>query len=164
MLHARRARSPALSRLLGALLLALPACTVPGPAARSVTIGEDIVVELRFEDPVAIAIETQAADGRSWVPFTYLTMQGGPEQVTVVREASPTDVRLTIGIGGKLVEHESGKVVADGRTSTSQNPKEHQLDVQGARVATQLQLARGTIATVRLDGANTSTTTRAFRK
>lgn len=161
MPHAERTSVLALRTFAAALLFAFAACSPP-PADRSVTIGSDIALELDFDDPVVITIESQSADARSWVPSGYLAMPRGTGRVTMNRIEGSADLRFTLGVAGALVDRADGRAVADGSAATTQNAFDRALDVRGARIATQLQVARGTIATIRLEGATTATTTRPF--
>lgn len=161
MPNAVRTYVPTPRILAAALLFAFTACGVPS-ADRSVTIGSDIALELDFDDPVVITIESQTADARSWLPIGYLAMPRGVDRVTMNRIEGSADLRFTLGVAGTLVDRADGRVVADGSAATTQNAYARALDVRGARIATQLQVARGTIATIRLEGATTATTTRPF--
>lgn len=154
-------KAPLLGLLTAALSMVAGACGAP-QAARRVAIGPDLVLELAFDDPVVLAIESQAADGRSWLPVGYLAMPRGNERVVVGAGEGRTDLRITLGVEGQLVDRVDGTVVADCKGAITQATHERPLDVRGARIATQLQIARGTIATIGLAGATTTTSARAF--
>jgi hypothetical protein len=154
-------RAPMLGLFPAFLTVVAGACGAP-QAARTVAIGPDLVLELAFDDPVVLAIESQAADGRSWQPVGYLAMPRGNERVNLGGGHGRTDLRITLGIEGQLVDRADGAVVADCKGAITQGTLDHPLDLRGARIATQLQVARGTIATIGLTGASTTTATRAF--
>lgn len=149
---------------LAATALAFSACKADRPTGRSVTVGDNIALELRFEDPLVLTIEAQAADRRSWQPLGHLTMTRGTGQVTMTRPQGGGDLRFTLGVAGKLVDRADGLVLGDGNAAVVESQNPTAVDVREARITTQLQVAPGTIATIELDEAakTTRTTTRPF--
>ncbi|MBL8754603.1 MAG: hypothetical protein JNK15_14965 [Planctomycetes bacterium] len=135
-----------------------------GPSGRHVQLGANIALELGFADSVVLAVEMQAADGRSWQPCGYLALKSGVERVALTGPEGTTDLRVTLGVAGKLVDAKDGTMLADGSTTVVQSTHANPVEVRAARITTQLQIARGTIATVRLDGSTTKTVTRPFAK
>jgi hypothetical protein len=151
---------------LAATCLAVSACKSARPSGRSITVGDNITLELRFEDPLVLTVESQAADGRSWQPLGYLTMTRGTGQVTMARPQAGNDLRFTLGVAGKLMDRADGSTLGDGNDVVVQSQNPRAVDVREARIATQLQVAPGTIATIELDEAakTTLTTTRPFQR
>jgi len=149
---------------LAALSLILVACKTDAPTGRCLMIGSDVALELDFDDPVAITVEAQTAEGRSWTATSYATITRGIRQVTIIRPPINGDLRLTLGIDGKLFDRADGSVLADGSQTIIESLNSRPVDIRDARITAQLQVSRGTIATVSLDetAKTTKTSTRTF--
>jgi hypothetical protein len=161
-MHPRAHRAAHAAGLLATI--AIVACSGSAPVqGRCVLLGTDMALELAFDDSVVLTIEAQAADMRSFQPCGYLVLKTGIEKVSVTGPIGTTDLRVTLGVGGRLVDREDGKSLADGTKTVIESSYARPVDVRDARIGTQLQIARGTIATVRLDGTTTQTTTRPFQ-
>lgn len=156
-------RSLAVASLV-TLTLLLGSCKKPGPVGRCLFVGSDIGLELDFDRPVAVTVEALAADGKSWEATAYALITPNIHRVMLLRPEGTGELRFTLGVDGKLFDQRDGSMVADGSTLVTESLGKRSIELRDASICSQLQIRRGTIATIRLDevGKTTLTSTRPY--
>jgi hypothetical protein len=127
-------------------------------------IGADIALELDFAEAAAVTIETRAGEGQPWMPVGYALITRNIQRVSFLRPPATDELRLTVGIDGKLIDSAEGRVLADGSSLVIESLHQQPVAIRDARLQVQLQVRRDTITRLSMNegGDALSTSTRPF--